>query len=378
MTLSQFISTIDDIAWGPVMLILLVGTGFYLSFRMGFIQFTRIPYWWKNTAGKLFHKHEAGEGEVTPLQALTTALAATVGTGNIAGVTGAIFIGGPGAVFWMWVAALVGMMTKYSEVVLAVRYRERNANGDWVGGPMYYIKNGLGQNWAWLGGIFCVLAALAAFGIGNATQVQSIADAINNAIDSFTPNAAGTFMFLGGPVRVTTFIVGCIVAVIVALVLFGGIKRIGQVTEKLVPFMAVVYIVAALIVIFVNIGQIGKVFGMIFQGAFSPEASIDLHGLNVQQAFETLRGFFKASWYRGMRCVIVVPGRGRNSPDGIGILREKLKLWFTQEPFKRVVLAFCTARPHDGGPGSLYVLLRKYKKKGRVYWDRMPPDEDLF
>ena len=274
MTLSQFISTIDDIAWGPVMLILLVGTGFYLSFRMGFLQFTRIPYWWKNTAGKLLHKHEAGAGEVTPLQALTTALAATVGTGNIAGVTGAIFIGGPGAVFWMWVAALVGMMTKYSEVVLAVRYRERNARGDWVGGPMYYIKNGLGKNWAWLGGVFCILAALAAFGIGNATQVQSIADAINNAIDSFTPNAAATFQFLGSPVRITTFIVGIIVAIIVALVLFGGIKRIGQVTEKLVPFMAVVYIVAALAVIIINIGQIGKVFGMIFQGAFSPDAAI--------------------------------------------------------------------------------------------------------
>ena len=274
MTLSQFISTIDDIAWGPVMLILLVGTGFYLSFRMGFLQFTRIPYWWKNTAGKLLHKHEAGAGEVTPLQALTTALAATVGTGNIAGVTGAIFIGGPGAVFWMWVAALVGMMTKYSEVVLAVRYRERNAKGDWVGGPMYYIKNGLGKNWAWLGGVFCILAALAAFGIGNATQVQSIADAINNAIDSFTPNAAATFQFLGSPVRITTFIVGIIVAIIVALVLFGGIKRIGQVTEKLVPFMAVVYIVAALAVIIINIGQIGKVFGMIFQGAFSPDAAI--------------------------------------------------------------------------------------------------------
>ena len=274
MTLSQFISTIDDIAWGPVMLILLVGTGFFLSFRMGFLQFTRIPYWWKNTAGKLLHKHEAGEGEVTPLQALTTALAATVGTGNIAGVTGAIFIGGPGAVFWMWVAALVGMMTKYSEVVLAVRYRERNAKGDWVGGPMYYIKNGLGKNWAWLGGVFCILAALAAFGIGNATQVQSIADAINNAIDSFTPNAAATFQFLGSPVRITTFIVGIIVAIIVALVLFGGIKRIGQVTEKLVPFMAVVYIIAALAVIIVNIGQIGKVFGMIFQGAFSPDAAI--------------------------------------------------------------------------------------------------------
>ncbi len=274
MTLSQFISTIDDIAWGPVMLILLVGTGFYLSFRMGFIQFTRIPYWWMNTAGKLFHKHEAGKGEVTPLQALTTALAATVGTGNIAGVTGAIFIGGPGAVFWMWIAALVGMMTKYSEVVLAVKYRERNDKGDWVGGPMYYIKNGLGQNWAWLGGVFCVLAALAAFGIGNATQVQSIADAINNAIDTFTPNAAASFLFFGNPVRISTFIVGLIVAVIVALVLLGGIKRIGQVTEKLVPFMAVLYIVAALAVILVNIGQLGKVIGMIFQGAFNADAAI--------------------------------------------------------------------------------------------------------
>ena len=274
MTLSQFISTIDDIAWGPVMLLLLVGTGFYLSIRMGFPQFSRIPYWWKNTAGKLFDKHQAGAGEVTPFQALTTALAATVGTGNIAGVTGAIFIGGPGAVFWMWVAALVGMMTKYSEVLLAVKYRERNAKGDWVGGPMYYIKNGLGKNWAWLGGVFAALAALAAFGIGNATQVQSIADAINNAIDSFTPNAAGTFAFLGSQVRVSTFVVGCIVAVFIGLVLLGGIKRIGQVTEKLVPFMAVIYIVAALIVIFANIKHIGTVFGMIFQGAFNPTAAV--------------------------------------------------------------------------------------------------------
>ena len=274
MTVSSFISVLDDFAWGPVMLILLVGTGFYLSFRMGFIQFTRIPYWWKNTAGKLLSKHEAGKGEVTPLQALTTALAATVGTGNIAGVTGAIFIGGPGAVFWMWIAALVGMVTKYSEVVLAVQYRERNANGDWVGGPMYYIKNGLGKNWAWLGGIFCVLGALAAFGIGNATQVHSIADAVNNAIDSFTPNAAATFRFFGGDVRVTTFIVGVIVALIVALVLFGGIKRIGQVTEKLVPFMAVLYIAAALVVIFANITQLGKVFAMIFEGAFNADAAL--------------------------------------------------------------------------------------------------------
>ena len=274
MNISQFISRLDDLAWGPIMLILLVGTGIYLSARMGFIQFSRIPYWWKNTAGKLFDKHSAGKGEVTPFQALTTALAATVGTGNIAGVTGAIFIGGPGAVFWMWIAALAGMMTKYSEVVLAVKYRERNANGDWVGGPMYYIKNGLGKKWAWLGGIFCVLGALAAFGIGNATQVQSIADAINNALDTFTPNAAGSFLLFGNNVRVSTFLVALAVAVVVALVLFGGIKRIGQVTERLVPVMAAIYILAALTVIIFNISHIGEVFALIFKGAFNARAAL--------------------------------------------------------------------------------------------------------
>ena len=274
MTISEFILMIDDFAWGPLTLLLLVGTGFYLSLRMGFIQFTRIPYWMKNTAGKLFHKHEAGEGEVTPLQALTTALAATVGTGNIAGVTGAIFVGGPGAVFWMWVAALVGMMTKYSEVVLAVHYRERNPEGDWVGGPMYYIKNGMGEKWKWLGGLFCVLACLAAFGIGNATQVQSIADAINNAIDAFFPNAGYSFIFLGNDVRVTTLIIGIIISFVVALVLFGGIKRIGQVTEKLVPLMAAVYIIATVTVVCVNFRHLGEVIRMIFVGAFNADAAI--------------------------------------------------------------------------------------------------------
>ena len=274
MTISEFILMIDDFAWGPLTLLLLVGTGFYLSLRVGFIQFTRIPYWMKNTAGKLFKKHEAGEGEVTPIQALTTALAATVGTGNIAGVTGAIFVGGPGAVFWMWVAALMGMVTKYSEVVLAVHYRERNAAGDWVGGPMYYIKNGMGEKWKWLGSIFCVLACLAAFGIGNATQVQSIADAVNNAIDAFTPNAAYSFNFLGNDVRVTTLIIGIILAFIVALVLFGGIKRIGSVTEKMVPVMAVAYVFATMAVIITNFEYIGEVFRMIFVGAFNADAAI--------------------------------------------------------------------------------------------------------
>ena len=272
--ISQIISTLDDIAWGPVMLVLLVGTGLYLSVRLGFLQFTHFSYWWKNTIGKALSGKKAGQGEVTPIQALTTALAATVGTGNIAGVTGAIFIGGPGAVFWMWMAALVGMVTKYSEVLLAVRFRERNEKGDWVGGPMYYIKNGMGAKWEWMGTVFAALAALAAFGIGNATQVQSIADAINNAIDSFTPNAAASFRLFGSDVRVSTVIIGCLVAVFAAMVLLGGIKRLGQVTEKMVPFMAILYIVAALIVVIINFRHIGTVFMLIFRGAFAPKAAV--------------------------------------------------------------------------------------------------------
>ena len=275
MTLNEIVNYLNGIAWGPWMLILLVGTGVYLSAKVGFIQFAKFGYVMKNTAGKLFKKQTAGEGEVTPFQALATALAATVGTGNIAGVTGAIAIGGPGAVFWMWISALFGMVTKYAEVVLAVRYRERNAKGDWVGGPMYYIKNGLGQKWNWLSIVFCVLGCLAAFGIGNMTQVNTIAGAINNAIDAFGGNtAANSFELFGQMVPFSSVIIGGVVAFIVALTLFGGVKRIGTVTERLVPVMAAIYIVCALCVIFTNLGSVGKVFAMIVKGAFSAEAAL--------------------------------------------------------------------------------------------------------
>ena len=208
MKIEEIVSWLNGIAWGPWMLLLLVGTGVYLSCRVGFLQFRKFGYAMKNTIGKVFQKSEAGEGEVTPFQAVSTALAATVGTGNIAGVTGAICVGGPGAVFWMWVSALFGMVTKYAEVVLAVRYRERNAQGDWVGGPMYYIRNGLGQKWNWLACVFCVLGALAAFGIGNMTLVNTIASSINNAFDSFGGSTAaytvelfGQFQPLPRPLR---------------------------------------------------------------------------------------------------------------------------------------------------------------------------------
>lgn len=256
------------------MLILLVGTGVYLSIRLCFPQFTHFGYAMKNTIGRVFKKHHAGEGEISPWQAVTTALSATVGTGNIAGVTGAIVAGGPGAVFWMWLSALFGMTTKYSEVVLAIRYRERNDKGDWVGGPMYYIKNGLGKNWAWLGTIFCVFGAFAAFGIGNMAQVNTIATSINNVIDSFGGNTSAiSFKLFDQTILVTSLIIGVIMAVLCALVLIGGIKRIGSVAEKLFPFMAIIYILASLIVLVCNARFIGTAFSWIFGNAFSVQAA---------------------------------------------------------------------------------------------------------
>ncbi len=275
MNINDIVLKLKDIAWGPWMLVLLLGTGIFLSARVGFIQFARFGYAMKNTVGKLFKKQTAGEGEVTPFQALSTALAATVGTGNIAGVTGAIAVGGPGAVFWMWLSALFGMVTKYAEVVLAVHYRERNAKGDWVGGPMYYIQNGLGKKWNWLAVVFSLLGALAAFGIGNMTQVNTIAGSINNAIDAFGGNiAAVSFEAFGQVIPVSSIVIGAVVAFVVALTLFGGVKRIGSVTERMVPVMAAVYIICALTVVFTNVGSLGKVFGMIFKGAFSAEAAL--------------------------------------------------------------------------------------------------------
>ena len=267
MTFAEIVAAVDDFAWGPVMLILLVGTGLYLSIRSGFLQFTRFGYAMRNTVGKIFKKQTAGKGEVTPFQAMTTALAGTVGTGNIAGVTGAIFIGGPGAVFWLWISALVGMVTKYSEVVLAVRYRERNAAGDWVGGPMYYIKNGLGKSWMWLAFVFAFFGMTASFGIGNTTQVDSIATAIGTAVSAF-----------GGGEVSTTFriIIGAVVALITAFVIIGGIKRIGAVTEKLVPFMAVrgAFSPSAIAGGALGVGIMTTIQKGIARGVFSNEAGL--------------------------------------------------------------------------------------------------------
>jgi len=275
MTFNDILKFLNDIAWGPWMLILLVGTGVYLSIRVGFVQFRKFGYIMKNTLGRVFQKASAGDGEITPFQAVSTALAATVGTGNIAGVTGAIAVGGPGAVFWMWISALFGMVTKYSEIVLAVRYRERNVKGEWVGGPMYYIRNGLGKSWNWLAVVFAALAAVTAVGTGNMTQINTIATSINTTINAFGGNVnAVTIPVFGQNVPVSNLVIGVIVAVIVALVLFGGLKRIGSVSERLVPIMAVIYIVSSLIVIGFNLDSLGSIFGMIFKGAFSAEAAL--------------------------------------------------------------------------------------------------------
>ena len=213
----------------------------------------------------MFQKQEAGEGAVTPMQAVSTALAATVGTGNIVGTSQAIALGGYGAIFWLWLAALLGMMVKYSEVLLAIKYRERDAKGDWVGGPMYYVKNGLGKGWQWVGILFCIFAAIAAFGIGNMSQVNSIVGSINNAVDAFIPSAAAERGMLN-------LILGIVLAVLVGIILFGGIKRIGAVAEKLVPAMALLYIVFGITVIVVHANNIIPAFGKIFSTAFNPQA----------------------------------------------------------------------------------------------------------
>lgn len=258
-------TAVNNFIWGVPAMICIIGVGLYLSLRTRFIQIRKFSYALKSTLGKIFQKQEASNGALTPFQAVCTALAATVGTGNIAGVAGAIAIGGPGAVFWMWISAFLGMCTKFSEVTLAVHFRERNKDGDYVGGPMYYIKNGLAKHWHWLAFVFSAFGVLTVFGTGNATQVNTITTAINSALINFhILNPSYT--------KTSNLILGIVIAVLVGLILLGGIKRIGSVTEKLVPFMAVIYIVLSLGVIVLNIQRVPEVFASIFAGAFHPSS----------------------------------------------------------------------------------------------------------
>jgi AGCS family alanine or glycine:cation symporter len=253
-TLTAVITAINNFVWGPPMLVLILGTGLFLQLRLKLMPILNIGRGFRMVwRGR---KPEAGaEGEITPYAALMTALAATVGTGNIAGVATAIAIGGPGAMFWMWMTALVGMATKYAEVLLAVHYRETDDHGEHVGGPMFAIKNGLGAHWRWLGAAFAIFGGLAGFGIGNMVQSNSIAQVLE------------------GNFGVSPWVTGVVLAVLTGFVLIGGVKRIGAVAEKLVPFMCVSYIVAALAVLAIYAADVPAAFALIFESAFNPVAA---------------------------------------------------------------------------------------------------------
>ena len=265
-TIAAVNSAVNNFVWGVPAMVCIVGVGLWLSFRTRFIQLRKFGTSMKETFGRMFHKTDAAQGAVTPFQAVCTALAATVGTGNIAGVAGAIAIGGPGAVFWMWCSALLGMCTKFAEVTLAVHFREKNQEGDWVGGPMYYIKNGLGKKWHFLAAIYAILGVLTVFGTGNATQVNAIITAIDTALVNFNVVSSA------GALKGINLGIGIGIALLVAMVLVGGLKRIGNVAEKLVPFMALVYVVMALGVLVLNLNRVPEVLGMIIKGAFTPSA----------------------------------------------------------------------------------------------------------
>ncbi|EQC00996.1 alanine/glycine:cation symporter family protein [Photorhabdus temperata] len=249
--ITEWLSAINGVVLGIPMMVGLLGVGIFMQIRLSFLPIRKLGTGFK----LLFERnHQRGEGQISPFNALMTALSATIGTGNIAGVATAVVLGGPGALFWMWITALVGMATKYSEAVLAVRFREVDKNGHYVGGPMYYIKNGLGKKWAWLGTLFAVFGSIACFGIGNTVQANSVADVMQSNFG------------------VSTMVTAIVLAILVGAVLIGGIKRIADVAGKLVPFMTVAYLVAGIIVLGVNFSEIPAAFALIVKSAFTPVA----------------------------------------------------------------------------------------------------------
>ena len=257
---------VNGFIWGVPAMICIIGVGLLLSVRTRFIQVRKFGAALKNTIGKIFDKTQAKDGSMSPFQAVCTALAGTVGTGNIAGVAGAIALGGPGAIFWMWCSAFLGMCTKFSEVTLAIHFREKNANGEYVGGPMYYIKNGLSKKWHFLAVLYALFGVLTVFGTGNATQVNTIVSSIHSALHNLH--------IIDGTVdERANLIFGIFIAAFVAMVLLGGIQRIGQVSEKLVPFMAALYVILAIGVVILHISRVPAVFTMIFKSAFTPQAA---------------------------------------------------------------------------------------------------------
>jgi len=285
-------SAINSFIWGPVMLILSVSVGIYFTARLQGFQITKVKYWLKYTIGLLFGgKKTASKGSITPFQAFTTAMAATAGTGNLVGVATALIAGGPGAVFWMWISGFFGMMTKYAEILLAVHFRKRNRQGDWVGGPMYYITAGMGRDYKWLAVLFAIFGSFCAFGIGNMTQINSIVgttEAMLIELNIMAGNPAGghsTFKF----------VFGIVLALLVALVLFGGLKRIANVTELLVPFVGVACILGCIAAIYIKRENLPGAMSLIFQGAFQMKAAAGgVWGYTIAQAirFGVARGVF--------------------------------------------------------------------------------------
>lgn len=270
--------TINSFVWGPVMIVLLMGTGLFFTLRSHGLQFRRFGYIMKEKIGRLFTRgagKDIADGAVSPFQALTTALAGTIGTGNIVGVATAITTGGPGAIFWMWISALVGMMTKYSEIVLSVHFRDRNSKNEWRGGPMYYIERGL--NLKWLATIFAVFAFCAALGTGNLTQINAIASSMKT-----------TF-------HIPPLATGFVVAFLIAVVILGGVKRIGSISEKVVPLMSLFYVIGAIAVLFINRAALLPSIALIFRSAFTPTAAVGgFLGAGVMKAIQMgmARGIF--------------------------------------------------------------------------------------
>ncbi|MFI9654367.1 sodium:alanine symporter family protein [Guyparkeria sp. GHLCS8-2] len=251
---TEFLGSISGFVWGPVMLALLLGTGVYLTAGLRGMPIRRMGYGFRQLVlGR--HAGKDDRGDITPFQALATSLSATIGTGNIAGVATAIALGGPGAIFWMWLTALVGMATKYSEAVLAVRYREVDERGRYVGGPMYYIKNGMGAKWKWLGAAFALFAMIAAFGIGNTVQANSVADVLESNL------------------AIPDWATGLVLAALVFVVIIGGIRRIAHLAEYLVPSMAILYVAFALVIILMNITDVPAALGQIVSDAFTGTAA---------------------------------------------------------------------------------------------------------
>ncbi|MEW6623594.1 MAG: sodium:alanine symporter family protein [Bacillota bacterium] len=314
----NFNDWLNGIVWGPPFMVLLIGTGLFLTIRLGLFQFTHFGFAWKQTFGRFFAKTKEEEGgAITSFQAVSSAMAATVGVGNIAGVSTALFLGGPGAIFWMWMSALVGMATKFGEATLGVKYREIDANGNVRGGVMYYIEKGLGPQWKWLAVLYAFFAGVAAFGIGNMVQANTMAHALNTGFN------------------VPTYATGILAVIVVGAVTLGGIKRIGATAEKIVPFMCVVYVLAALFILITHIDKVPGAFGDIFYYAFNPYAATGgMAGAAVAQAmrYGIARGIFSNE--AGLGSASIAHAQAKNTPVRQG-------MWGVMEVFIDTIVV-CT------------------------------------